>query len=207
MKIVDLTHTIHKEILVYPGTKGPEIDVPFTVAKDGFQESLLKMFSHVGTHMDAPAHMVEGASYLDQMSIERFAGQALKLKLDKSFTFGTIREYEEVIKTVDFIIFQTDYDKKFATDAYFEGFPVLDVSITKWLMQFELKGIGIDAISVDQIGSMDMPNHMVLFENNCVIIENLTNLMKLPEQFKFYAMPLNFRNSDGAPVRAFAEVE
>lgn len=205
MKIVDLTHTIHKEILVYPGTTGPEIDVPFTVEKDGFQETALSIWSHVGTHMDAPGHMVSGGLYLDQMPVEAFTGKAIKIPLTNEMTLEKIKEYESQLPDIDFVILETGYDKKFVSKDYFEDFPVLPVSVTEYLMTFSLKGIGVDAISVDPVGSTDMPNHMVIFEKNCVIIENLKGLDQLPETFKFYALPLNFENSDGAPVRAIAE--
>lgn len=33
--------------------------------KDGFRETLLEMYSHTGTHMDAPAHMLPKGRTLD----------------------------------------------------------------------------------------------------------------------------------------------
>jgi arylformamidase len=40
-----------------------------------------------------------------------------------------------------------------------------------------------------------------------VIIENLKNLDRLPKgPFKFFCFPLRFRDADGSPVRAVAEV-
>jgi kynurenine formamidase len=38
-----------------------------------------------------------------------------------------------------------------------------------------------------------------------VIIENLTNLKKLPSGvFEFFCTPLKIKDADGSPVRAFA---
>lgn len=40
------------------------------------------------------------------------------------------------------------------------------------------KGIGIDAISIDAVDTVDFDNHYVFLNQNFIIIENLTNLVK-----------------------------
>ena len=62
MRVYDLTHTISEDILVWPGTEQPRLSEGSTFERDGFRETRLELFSHVGTHMDAPAHMLAGAS-------------------------------------------------------------------------------------------------------------------------------------------------
>lgn len=59
MKTIDLTHTIEENMPVYPGTEPPKIVEATTVEVEGFAEKLLTLFSHTGTHMDAPAHMLK----------------------------------------------------------------------------------------------------------------------------------------------------
>ena len=66
MKVLDLTHTIRAEMPVYPGTEPPELTTANTYAADGFQETLLRMYSHTGTHIDPPAHLFAGARTLDR---------------------------------------------------------------------------------------------------------------------------------------------
>ena len=34
------------------------------------------MYSHTGTHIDAPAHMLSNGPYLDDLNIEHFIGKA-----------------------------------------------------------------------------------------------------------------------------------
>jgi kynurenine formamidase len=72
-------------------------------------------------------------------------------------------------------------------------------------VSYNLKGIGIDAISVDSIDSKKMENHQAILANEIFIIENLTNLCKLTsEYFLFTCFPIKFQNSDGSPIRAIA---
>ena len=65
MKMLDLTHCITLEMPVYPGTEPPRLTAACTMEKDGFRETLLEMYSHTGTHMDAPAHMLPNGRTLD----------------------------------------------------------------------------------------------------------------------------------------------
>ena len=65
MLVHDLTHTITEDILVWPGTEQPKLSEGSTFERDGFRETRLEIFSHVGTHMDAPAHMRVDRPQLD----------------------------------------------------------------------------------------------------------------------------------------------
>lgn len=52
MKGNDLTHTISEDMTVFPGSETQKLTTKSTYEKDGFKETLLQMYSHVGTHMD-----------------------------------------------------------------------------------------------------------------------------------------------------------
>ena len=77
MRIIDLTHCITEDMPVYPGTDQPKLDVTATCARDGFAETRLSLFSHIGTHMDAPAHVFPGGTTLDAFPAAQFVGKAL----------------------------------------------------------------------------------------------------------------------------------
>jgi arylformamidase len=68
MKIIDLTHLLNSDITVYPGTEKPVFVQANTVEKDGFAEQKMTMYTHTGTHIDAPFHMLANGKSLDQMS-------------------------------------------------------------------------------------------------------------------------------------------
>lgn len=57
MKVIDLTHTISEAMPVYPGSEKPKLTTVNTYSKDGFKETLIQIYSHMGTHMDPPAHI------------------------------------------------------------------------------------------------------------------------------------------------------
>ncbi len=209
MRIVDLTHKIKAEMPVYPGTEPPVLQQANTMEKDGFVETKLTLYSHTGTHMDAPAHMLEAGVFLEEQEAGRFVGNATVLDFTgwKSERIGLeeMAPYEEKIKKADFVILKTGWAKLWGSEAYFKGFPALSLEAARWLSGFSLKGIGVDTISIDVMGSNTMEVHKQLLSNNINIIENLTNLDEVEQEtFLFCCLPLKFQESDGAPVRAVA---
>ena len=77
MRIADFTHIIEPSMPVYPGTEPPHLKAANTYERDGFRETLLELYSHTGTHMDAPAHIFPDRPTLDQLPAEQFVGRAL----------------------------------------------------------------------------------------------------------------------------------
>jgi len=79
------------------------------------------------------------------------------------------------------------------------------------LTNFNLKGIGVDAFSLDKIISAEkvtkenLPNHFIFLGKEIILIENLANLDKIPSNiFTFHCFPLKVEDADGSPVRAIA---
>lgn len=213
MTIIDLTHTITENMPVYPGTEAPKLTVPCTVAQNGFRETLLQMFSHTGTHMDAPAHLFENGRSLDCFDGAQFVGSAVVIdcseleeggRIDMSF----INRSRELAEKADFLLFRTDWDSKWGTADYFGSFPCITGEVASFIAASGKKGVGLDVISIDPIGR-DLSNHkIILGQNTIVIIENLCNLKSVGSGlFTFIAAPLKFENADGAPIRALAVLE
>jgi arylformamidase len=67
MNVIDLSHPFSEDMPVYPGTESPEIVEACTITGHGFAEKRLRLFSHTGTHLDAPAHILSGAVTLDRL--------------------------------------------------------------------------------------------------------------------------------------------
>ena len=81
MRVLDLSHPIHAGMPVYPGTPRPGVAPANTIAEHGFAERLLTLSSHTGTHMDAPAHLLEGGRTLDSYPPDRFVGPGCVIDL------------------------------------------------------------------------------------------------------------------------------
>jgi kynurenine formamidase len=235
MRIVDLTHYLEAGMPVYPGTESPVLEEANTISRDGFREKKITLYSHTGTHMDAPAHILPGAPTLDGLPPDQFMGTARladirgdirggrksrlvgleELRLAAGLESGG-RDSDtgnggsgNAALPFEFLILRTGWEKIWGAAEYFGNFPVLDEKAARWLAGLGLKGVGLDAISVDPVESHDLPVHRILLGSGMVIVENLANLDSLPyghEQFRFFCAPLRIRDADGSPVRALAEV-
>lgn len=204
---IDLTHTLHNGITVYPGTLAPEFEQGNTIPKDGFAELTIRMCTHTGTHIDAPSHLLPGAKSLDRFPIDQFTGAATLVDAasESRITLGALERAGERISQAEFVLFRTGWEAKWNTPAYFEAFPTLTPEAAHWLAAFNLKAVGLDAISVDRVEDAHLPNHRILLEREILIIENLASLGRLPGGlFELHCLPLKIENADGAPVRAFA---
>jgi len=209
LRIVDLTHTITESMPVYPGTEPPALTPANTYEKDHFRETLLTMFSHTGTHMDAPAHIVPGKTTLDAFDAAQFAGKALVINCrhlgpGECVPLSAILQYGAKAEEADFLLFNFGWDRYWGKPEYFGNYPCLSTEAVQYLMDHHKKGVGVDAISIDPMASLS--SHRKLFESSeIVVIENLTHLEQIGDDlFWFFALPLKFENADGSPIRAVA---
>ena len=137
MKIIDLSHHISSDMPVYPGKTKPVIIEESSIAKKGYVEKNITFSSHIGTHMDAPAHMVEGSKTLDKFPVEQFYGEAFILNhnVDKGNSIGIeeLEPYQDIIRDVDFLLINTGWSKYWGDIQYYSKYPVLSQEAAKWL--------------------------------------------------------------------------
>ena len=208
--LIDMTHTITPEIPVYPGTPAPALSPACSLTKDGFRETLLTFSSHTGTHMDAPSHLLRDGRSLDEMPMSQFSGRATVLDVSGEgpvITEAFLRSNYDDIHCTDYVLFYTGWEERWGTESFLEdSFPVPDEAAARYLVSMGLKGVGTDAISIDRLGS-PLPVHNILLKNSVLSLENLClKKVRGRKDFLFFAIPLKFQDTDGAPIRAFAEL-
>jgi kynurenine formamidase len=209
--VIDLSRTISEDMPVYPGTEKPVITDPCTIDGCGFAEKKITFYSHTGTHMDAPSHILTGAPCLEDFSVSHFIGRGVVIDLSRTDTLNRnielsdLMAFKDILERKEFILLHTGWGRYWGKDEYFKGYPVLTSDAAIWLAGFNLKGIGIDMISIDAPDTSDMHIHKTFLVKNTVIIENLFNMAELiGRDFTFCCFPLKLENSDGSPVRAVA---
>ena len=209
MKVIDLTHTISEDMPVFPGSETPKLTTKSTYEKDGFKETLLQMYSHVGTHMDPPAHIFANQKTLDQFSPEQFIGKALvvdcrDLKEGQAITIDKINI--DKAKLADFLLFNLVWDKRWNLDTYFNDYPCIDDTVLEFILNSNFKGIGFDVMGLDPLRDNNLNRHKALFKDTDIVnIENLTHLEQCGDElFWFSCFPLKIENCDGFPIRAIA---
>lgn len=203
--IIDLTHQIETDMPVYPG------DPPVKIRQIGSSDKDIvttKIFlgSHSGTHIDTPLHFYKNGRDLNQIAMQRFIGSAIKLKLAKvgqELHFQAHQLDKLKLQAPSWILIATGFDSHWREPRYFSEHPCLSIAAAQQLVDLGIGGIGIDCPSVDAPDG-DYPVHRLLLSNDFLILENLTNLNKLPETlFSLIVLPLKLA-AEAAPVRAVA---
>ena len=195
---------------VFPGTAKPKLEPAFTFEEHGAAVTLFTMQSHAGTHMDAPYHMVQGRPMLDNMPVSAFVGKALVIdasdcKEGDKITMDYINKVKDKADQAEILLFRTDWDKKWEVEEEYLGdYPCIDDEITQYIIDSRKKCVGFDVIGVDPLWDEEYTTHKKMFNAiDIVVVENLTKLAQCGNDlFLFCALPLKYRESDGAPVRA-----
>jgi kynurenine formamidase len=224
MRIIDLSHTIHDEIQIYPGDPLPSIKRGLTHENDYCHVDVLTLGSHTGTHIDAPFHFLKKGKKINEFPIQRFVGDGVLIDVSAKGDRGVIEpadveSYEAEIAEGDFVIFKTGRDKYFGTARYYLH-PYLSAEGARILVKMGVSLVGIDALNVDPTyyGSPDSdqsakelpdeerygyPVHDILLDNDILIVENLCNLDQIKQPKGVYSfLPLKLKDSDGSPIRA-----
>lgn len=198
------SHDTTENMPVFPGTEPPKIMDAYTIEKNGFAEKLLTFYSHTGTHMDAPAHMIDGCT-LDQLPINHYVGTVFIIDAE-SYDIGIdyFIPHEKDLKKCDFVLLRTNWDKHWGQETYFSHFPAITKEAAIYLSSFSIKGFGVDTISVDHMENSNFDVHQILLKSNFVLIENLTNLDQICTGDFLAVLPLKIKSSDGSPIRAIA---
>ena len=79
MTVLDLTHPITPDMPVYPGDPQPRLTTLACMPRDGFRQLELKLTTHTGTHVDAPAHLLEHGAALDRYAPGRMRQRFCRL--------------------------------------------------------------------------------------------------------------------------------
>ena len=207
--VIDLTHAITPDMPVFPGTPQPEFTVPFTLEAHGFLEHEIRLTTHTGTHLDAPAHMLAGGRTLDVVPAAQFLGPATVLDVtaldDGDITVEHLQPHQDRLAGKAYVLLRTGWSRFWGDDAYFRDFPALTEAAALWLIDLGVTGVGVDAVSIDRGDSSTYPVHHALLGRDVVIVENLTGLDALVgRDFTFCCLPLKIAGGDGSPVRAVA---
>jgi kynurenine formamidase len=198
---------------VFPGSEPVTFVKSSDIESVGYNEIQIHISTHTGTHIDCGRHLINNGFETNSASLEKFYGKGLvidcrKFSSKETITRSHLRLFESSIKQAEFVLLHTGWSRLWGTSQYFNDFPVPDAEAAEYLTEFTLKGVGIDTLSFDPIISTQLSAHMKLLSKEILLIENLTNIEKLPDEgFMFCCFPLRIVNGDGSPVRAVGIIE
>lgn len=206
MRIIDLSLAVNNDMPGVNVTTAKRLDV------EGWNATTLSLYSHCGTHMDAPRHFLGDGATLDQQDLSVCVGEATVVNLApaeprqliEAADLGTLAES---IQPGTRLLFRTDWHKRYGTPEYRDQLPRISLSLAEWLVDRKVAMIGVEPPSVADVNNKrELTDvHQTLFRGNVLIVEGLANLDQLAAPtVDFIALPMKISGGDGSPVRAIA---
>ncbi len=204
-RIIDLT------LAYQEGMPGYRQEISHQFEKEGWNARLLELYSHAGTHMDAPFHFdLEGT--IDQVPLDACMGEAWVVDLPDlpdQYLIGTpdLGDLADRIRPGDMVLFRTGWSHYLGMSKYRNGLPRISTDLAQWLVDQKVGLIGVEGPSVADVNNREEVTqiHRILLRGGVIIVEGLTNLEAIRrEKVGFIALPLKIHQGDGAPCRALA---
>lgn len=227
LPVLDLTYPINSTSPYWPGsTYNPfKLDTLATLEKDGVLSLAYHTPEHLGTHLDAPNHFAKGQVPVDQIPIADLFGPAAVVDVvtkcetdaDYRLTKQDFLDWEArhgQLPAGAIVLMYTGWGKKWSNyEAYKNAdkdgrmhFPGFSDEAAQFLVrERQIKGIGIDDLSVDYGLSRDFSVHRIVNGAGKYHLENVANLDKLPPKgAHLIVAPIKIEGGSGGQTRIFA---
>ncbi len=171
----------------------------------GFNLSALTLSSHAGTHLDAPAHLIQNGRTLDQYPAERFVLPAYVAFVEGRETIRPSDLQDLKIAKGEALLLRTDNSTRVLLEGgeFSERFVHLSEDAARFCVAMGIAMVGIDYLSVDRYGDESAPAHRCLLENDVLILEGIDLRDVSPGRYMLLCLPLRIKNAEAAPARAF----
>ena len=205
MRIYDVSVDIAPDMPVWPGDPAVKLERVAAIANGANANvSSLACGVHIGTHVDAPLHFIDGAGAVETMSLAALTGRAYVVDLRRVKTIDAeALEAARIPARVQRVLFRTSNSELWSRGekVFRKDFVAIEATGAEWLVRRKLRLVGVDYLSVAPFGN-SRPTHDTFLRANVAIVEGL-NLSQVPAgSYDLYCLPLKLMGSDGAPARA-----
>jgi arylformamidase len=208
MPIYDISVPISAATPTYPGDPGIEIRQWAALAGgDAANVSLLHFGAHTATHVDAPAHFIEGASRVDAMPLDALIGPAQVVLIPDDVDAITPSHLSGLDPNGSTrVLFKTRNSAFWSNPdgGFRQDFTYIAPDAASALVEQGVRLVGIDYLSVEKFKSERHETHLMLLSNGVVIIEGLDLREVGAGSYELICLPLKIAGGagDGAPARA-----
>jgi kynurenine formamidase len=210
---IDMTHVIEVGMPVWPGEPQPDIQETKSLEKDICAVQNIQLSNHLGTHLDAPCHFIKQGVAIHQIPLETLIGKAIILdftekKKDNFITEEDLRAHMELIAPGARVLIKTGWDKYFAPETFYEGFPCLTLDAAELLASRRIRLLGMDTPSPSPVDDPGEMIHKTLLGAGIILLEALKNLTLIEQkECGLIVLPPPFKNFSGSPCRVVAVIE
>ena len=228
---IDLGHTFGPSTIYWPtDTAGFQLtELAYGMTEGGYFYASYAFASaeHGGTHLDAPIHFAEGRRAAHEIPLSSLITMASVVDVSASadgdpdylLSADDLTAWEAEhgpIADGTALLIRTGWSSRWSDRTAYLGtdltgpeavpelhFPGIGTDAAQWLVDNRnIAAIGIDTPSIDYGQSSDYRSHVILYRENIVGFENLTNLDRLPPTGAgIVALPMKIEGGSGGPLR------
>lgn len=225
-RLVDLTHIFSESFPLFLGAPVQTTrDVLVTVPLNGFYAQKWSFWEHAGTHMDAPAHFVDGGRQSPEITPQELIVPIVVVDIsarvpadaDALVVPGDLVAFERRhgrIANGALVAMYSGWESRAGSVAAYRNvgadglqhFPGFSADAVEWLLANRpITGIGVDTMSLDHGRSTTFDTHLTLLGANRYGLENLRNLSTIPARgATAYVGLIPWKEGSGGPCRVIA---
>ncbi len=224
--VLDLTHELAPAIPNWDNLPSAiKIETESTIEADGFFSRHIALSEHVGTHLDAPAHVLRSGRTVEHIPPERLVRPLIVIDARKQ----AARNADYELSVADLARWEKEHGEMphgavvmacFGWDARWHApadfrhadargvmhFPGYAEETAAWLIEHrDIAGLGTDALSVDPGNSTAYPVHRCCAAHGVYHLECVARLSEAPPSGATVVVaPMKLAGGSGAPARVFA---
>lgn len=209
-RIVDVSTRM--DAFDFPEDQPFECDGPFDRVDGSNPEYVydLALSTQTGTHVQGAHYFDEDGKRIEEYSLDRFEGRAVRVELDKRGVDTTVDDLRGKLGSAELpdgiLILQTGHMDEVVETGRLEpdDRPGLSVAAAKWLVEERgLELLAIDSVGVESRTTENYEVNVYLGEQDVLILEGLVNLDSVAaREVWLEAFPLRIRGVEGTPCRA-----
>lgn len=205
MKYIDLSHKLEENTPVSPNDNKIKMERVKFLANDYYNDTEITTTMHIGTHVDAPSHMLTSIKNIADYEIGKFIGKGVLLNFENQKDISLRNKDKPKIIKDSIVLIYTNMDKKIGSNEYYNDHPKITIELCDYLIEKQIKILALDFYSPDQL---PLAIHKKLLSNDILIVENIkdAHLLKDISDFILYMPPIKIE-AEGAFIRAFAEIK
>lgn len=201
---IDISMPLYNGMVTWPG------DTPFERAStleiaNGAECNLsqISTSTHIGTHMDAPRHYLEGAAGMESMPITASIGRARVIEISDREMIRISELDPQRLAKGERVLFKTrNSGHAGKSDRFQENYIFIPPESARYLAERGVQTVGVDYLSVGGFENGGLETHRILLEAGIWIIEGLILEHVEPGEYELVCLPLKIIGGDGAPARA-----
>lgn len=200
---IDVTRMLSADVPVWPGAPSLVLERRLAIEHgDAVNDSNLSCNVHVGTHVDAPCHVLAQGGGVEHLPLDALIGPAVVLDC------GECREIRagwldaRLGSSDRRVLLRTRESERWRAGerSFHEDFAALCPDAAQWLAGRGTVLVGIDSMSIQLFGN-DSSTHEYLLAAGVVIVEGLDLSAAPAGACELICLPIPLCGSDGAPAR------